>query len=371
MVRKTPKKRDLNKILENSPNKKLKFVIYFDMMNVFIRYFHIFYNTIFDEDNRDVGQIINQLNFILTFIDKYELEFPHSCLYNAVIEFGRSKKHESMRKEYKKNRDITEDVWLEMDEEERIEEINKKESFKNQKQRLKNILTSLDFINTIESHYLEGDFVIRYLMEVYEKMFPDDQVVHIIVSNDSDLKQLMSKDLDYNVFIYDFKEGLKSKDDFEEEFPEKIVFQKQLIGDSSDNIRGIPSIGKKRQETIISELKEGLDQKMSQNEFREFLSQNLEEITNQNLRYKLRDNIDLVVQNYKMVNLININNVIDFLNYDFIKRVNEQTKEYVLKRKNDEKVLKKIKFIQKLKEEKIFDLLNFNALLDFSVSNIK
>lgn len=359
-------------ILKQQNGKNPIFVIYFDFLNIFIRYFYVFYNVMFDRDNKDVGQVVYQLNFILSFIDKYEQNFPNRCLYNLIIEHGRSKKHRQIRKEYKSNRDVEESVLLDMTEEERLEEMNKKESFKHQRQRFESVQKQLSFINVIDSYYLEGDFVIRYTMEQYERLLQDDKnvVFHIIVSNDNDLKQLMTDKLEYNVFVYDYKLGLLSQEDLKDTIDvNRIILEKQFMGDKSDNIQGIRGVGKKRQEKIISDIGDGIDQKqMSYNELREYLKNNLMNIKNSNLRKKVQENIETVVENYRMVNLINIDNVVDFLSFDLINRVNELVKKYIQQRKTKHSPLWKIKFLQKLEEEKLMDLLNKSMLFNFEIT---
>ena len=105
-------------------------------------------------------------------------------------------------------------------------------SFKRQLKMLKDILREISFLNSIYVNYTEGDFVIRYLIQVYEKVIKGNKV-HVIFSNDSDFKQLLF--LPENVLIYDFKKIL-SKEDFKEEVEESVEADTGSFGASSVDV---------------------------------------------------------------------------------------------------------------------------------------
>ena len=75
----------------------------------------------------------------------------------------------------------------------------------------------------------------------------------IIVSGDKDFMQLVSD----NILIFDpLKEAMIGKEQVREKtgvFPEKIIDVMALTGDSSDNVPGVPGIGKKTAPALIEE----------------------------------------------------------------------------------------------------------------------
>lgn len=112
-------------------------------------------------------------------------------------------------------------------------------------------------ITALELPYFEADDVIASLTHQYKKS--DDSHEVYIVSTDSDFYQL----IDPQTFIV----RIKPKDVFEvvDRFalqsklgiaPEDYVFFKSLVGDHSDNIKGVPGIGPVNARKIITGEKE-------------------------------------------------------------------------------------------------------------------
>lgn len=117
----------------------------------------------------------------------------------------------------------------------------------NEEEKIKKCLESMG-IKYLDSKDMEADDLIASL--VY--LFKEKNKIYIS-SYDSDFYQLIDK----NVSIIRYK-GKNSKIIDEDEFvkmfsftPNKYVFYKSLLGDNSDNIKGIELIGKKRATMIV------------------------------------------------------------------------------------------------------------------------
>ncbi len=122
----------------------------------------------------------------------------------------------------------------------------------------------------------------------------DDDMQIIIVSSDKDLKQL----IDDNVICKDAMKGIDTtKQSFEKEYgflPEYMLDYLTLIGDTSDNIPGIPGIWPKRAQTLIQKY-----------QTIENLYQHIDEMS-EDLRSKLIDCREIADHGKSMVNLYNI-----------------------------------------------------------------
>lgn len=113
-----------------------------------------------------------------------------------------------------------------------------------------------------------------------------------IITSDKDLMQLVSD----CVYLYD---GMKGRDirtpQVLEKFgvsPDKVVDVQSLMGDSSDNVPGVPGIGPKKAAELINQFG-GLDA----------LYDRLDEIKNERTRNLLRDNREMAYISRKLVTL--------------------------------------------------------------------
>ncbi|MCX8095245.1 MAG: DNA polymerase I [Caldisericia bacterium] len=121
-----------------------------------------------------------------------------------------------------------------------------------QKERVKEILENLG-IKTIEIEGYEGDDIIGTLKNNAER----EGFYSVIITADKDLLQLLSENSEVRLT----KKGITdieiyTKDKFINEFgikPERLPELKALIGDPSDNIPQIPSIGEKSGIKILKE----------------------------------------------------------------------------------------------------------------------
>lgn len=113
-----------------------------------------------------------------------------------------------------------------------------------------------------------------------------------IITGDKDLMQLVSD----CVFLYD---GMKQKEirtpEVFEKFgvgPDKVIDVQSLMGDSSDNVPGVPGIGPKKASELINQFG-SLDE----------LYVNLDKITNERTRNLLKENKDKAYLSKKLVTL--------------------------------------------------------------------
>ena len=113
-----------------------------------------------------------------------------------------------------------------------------------------------------------------------------------IITGDKDLMQLVSD----CVYLYD---GMKNREIYEpqvlEKFgvkPSRVVDVQALMGDSSDNVPGVPGIGPKKAAELINEF-QSLDN----------LYDNLNNVKNERIRGLLRDNRDLAYVSKQLVKL--------------------------------------------------------------------
>ncbi|HKL44190.1 MAG TPA: 5'-3' exonuclease H3TH domain-containing protein [Candidatus Absconditabacterales bacterium] len=107
----------------------------------------------------------------------------------------------------------------------------------------------------IPSLVLPGYEADDIIASIANKHKSDSEVLCNIFSGDKDLKQL----LDDNVIVTDPGKGIKTKTlDFVQEYlfePKYILDYLALIGDSADNIKGVPGIGPKGASKLIQKYK--------------------------------------------------------------------------------------------------------------------
>ena len=113
-----------------------------------------------------------------------------------------------------------------------------------------------------------------------------------IITGDKDLMQLVSD----CVFLYD---GMKQKEIREKEVlekfnvkPSQVIDVQSLMGDSTDNVPGVPGIGPKKAAELINEF-ESLDN----------LYKNLDSVKNERIRNLLRDNREKAYISQQLVTL--------------------------------------------------------------------
>lgn len=129
------------------------------------------------------------------------------------------------------------------------------EELKQQIPLLKKVLSLLE-IKTIEKPGFEADDIILALAN---KAKEATNVETIIFSNDLDVFQVINK----KTKVFAFKKGIKNGILYDEErflntyhlFPFQIPDFKALVGDPSDNLPGVPGIGKKTAVKLLASFK--------------------------------------------------------------------------------------------------------------------
>ena len=112
-------------------------------------------------------------------------------------------------------------------------------------------------VPVFEEEGFEADDVLGSISEVVHQNNPELEVV--VVSGDLDTMQLVNK----KTKVYTLKKGVKDTVIYDEEAvreryeldPDQIVDYKALKGDPSDNIPGVPQVGKKRATKLLKEFK--------------------------------------------------------------------------------------------------------------------
>ncbi|MFC2074894.1 DNA polymerase I [Bdellovibrionota bacterium] len=145
-------------------------------------------------------------------------------------------------------------------------------------------------VSTVEKAGFEADDLIAALVD----QLKEKDLEIVIVSSDKDLMQLV----DPSVIMYDpmpKKEKYYDVKAVEEKWgvpPEKVADILALMGDSSDNIPGVPGVGPKTATKLINE----------HGSLKGLLS-NLSKIKKESLRKKLTENVEQAELSYKLVTL--------------------------------------------------------------------
>ncbi|MFA7231868.1 MAG: 5'-3' exonuclease H3TH domain-containing protein [Victivallaceae bacterium] len=117
-----------------------------------------------------------------------------------------------------------------------------------------------------------------------------------IISSDKDLSQLVDERV--KMLVPDMKSGsmiLRGPEEVIEKFavaPDKIIDYLSMVGDSSDNIPGVPGIGVKTAAQLIN----------AYGSISEIIAAP-EKVTNEKLRNKIMDNVDLIRKNIDLITL--------------------------------------------------------------------
>ena len=212
---------------QNALNRNSK-VLIVDGMNLFIRTFSAI--PTLNEDGKHVGGLSG---FLLSLASTIRMVNPT----RVVVVFdgkGGSYRRRQIYPNYKEKRSVTSRlnriVGFEDIEDEQA-------SIKYQLFRVYNYLQNLS-ISIISIDQIEADDVIAYLSAYFK-----EQVV--ILSNDRDFLQLVSDRV--NVYL-PTKKKMYTPDNLLEEvgiWCENFILYKALLGDKSDNIKGMPGIGNK------------------------------------------------------------------------------------------------------------------------------
>lgn len=141
----------------------------------------------------------------------------------------------------------------------------------------------------LEKPGFEADDIIATLAHQYAS--PDLEV--FIVSGDKDLAQLVNDHI--KMYKVATPPEVMGRDEIKNKygiFPEQVIDWLALMGDTSDNVPGVPSVGQKTAVGLLDSY-----------ETMENLYEHVEELTKKNIREKLVENKDLALLSKKLVTL--------------------------------------------------------------------
>ncbi|MDR1499037.1 MAG: DNA polymerase I [Rickettsiales bacterium] len=152
---------------------------------------------------------------------------------------------------------------------------------------LREVVNALN-VKIVEREGYEADDVIATLVKQAER----ENYEVWIISGDKDLMQLVSE----NVFLYETKEAKKiGIAEVVEKWgvePSKLLDVLSLMGDNSDNVPGVPSIGQKTAVELVNSFGSV-----------ESLIKNVENIGQEKRKIAIRDNIDKLLLSKKLITL--------------------------------------------------------------------
>lgn len=323
-----------NDIFGKKDMSEFYFNIILDGMNVFITNFHKMYGILCNSSNVDSGGLYVSLKDIYYIIREF-YPYINKSLFNIVFEHGKSDEHINVDEDYKQNRDVNKILEDKYD---TIEEVEaEKFNFRNQLNAFKTITSSIPIINHIQVSKTEGDFAIRFIIDEYERILNEkygidkSKIIHIIFSNDSDFLQLLELP---NIIIYNlrlktyiYKQNInKYCNQFKR--PLDSLLYKIICGDPTDNIKGVRGIGKKTFEKIRDILFGTLTIDFSISD----LKRVLETFSNRKEIKKIVDYAiypDIIEQNYKLVNILNYDNVIQMINLNILEYLKTNVDSYI------------------------------------------
>ncbi len=364
---------DIRNIFGNKDLNQIYFNIIIDGMNMYITNFYKMYGILNNSENEDTGGLYTTLRNLLNIIQEFE-PYINKTLFNIVYETGKSQNHLNIDEEYKGNRDIQKQLEEKYD---TIEEIQKERfNFRNQIEALKQITMNIPVLNHIQISKTEGDFAIRFLITELETILSQynidkSNIVHIIFSNDSDFLQLLEFS---NIIIYNFrlKRYIYSKN-INTHFsryskPMDVLLSKIICGDATDNIKGIKGIGAKRFAKINEIISDLLVPTFEISELFNILEmlktrKEIAKITN----YPTYS--DILKQNYKLVNLINYENVVSMITLPTLEYLKNNIISYIDSRINtDKKSNSLLPIVMILGRFDILSMLDPNKLNLFSTN---
>ena len=225
----------LNKI-EQKPDRKLNdHVLIVDSMNTFIRSFAMLQSM--NPQGHHTGGLVGflrSMGFLTRTIDPTRV----ICVFDGA---GSTINRKSMNPDYKANRNVSRITNWELFD----DKADEYASMTMQMHRLVEYLQCLP-ITLISIDKVEADDTISYLAQ---KFAANGKKV-TITSSDKDFLQIV----DENIQVYSpIKKKTYQKKDIEEEIgliPENYLIMKALLGDNSDNLSGVRSLGPK---TLLKE----------------------------------------------------------------------------------------------------------------------
>ncbi len=160
--------------------------------------------------------------------------------------------------------------------------------------QLEYIKTALDFIG-VKNYEISEKYEADDVISAYAKRYGGENCCRIcIMSADTDLFQLISDSV-YQLVYRGKNSKVYDRDAVFERYgvlPEYFADFKALVGDASDNIKGVRGIGPKTAAALISELG-----------FAENIIENSERIKKPSIRTAITENSELILQNLSLIRL--------------------------------------------------------------------
>lgn len=273
----------VNKLEKKPPRKRNDHVLIVDSMNTFIRSFSMV--KAMNPKGHHIGGLIGflrSLGFLVRTLDPTRVV----CVFDGK---GSSMNRRNMNPNYKSQRDnlkVTNWGMYDSREEER-------ESMASQMSRLFDYLECLP-LSLLSLEKVEADDIISFIAQG----LADTGRNSTIVSSDKDFLQVVRPGI--NVYA-PIKKKLITSDNVIEEIkvhPVNYLLSKALIGDHSDNLRGIKGVGIK---TLINEFPELKTPKRVELDYIFKVSEG--RIENKKIFANIIHEWDLVENNYKIMNL--------------------------------------------------------------------
>lgn len=195
--------------------------------------------SIIDENAMQIGMYVSTMNMIRTFVDKFK---PTKIVF-AMDGPQAGERRRKLYSGYKAGRRVkakTSSIILKEGEEpDDYTKYTSQGAFTFQMERIFNFLKNLP-ITTVIVPYCEGDDLIAYLA-----LKNKDNYECVIVSGDQDYCQLIQD----GISVYNWRtKTYYNRQMFIEKYsiiPENYIFMKILLGDHSDEVKGVHGIGKK------------------------------------------------------------------------------------------------------------------------------
>jgi DNA polymerase-1 len=256
-------------------------VLIIDGMNTYIRTFSA--SPALNDNGEHVGGFYGFINTLKSIVKTINPT-------RVIIVFdgkGGSQKRKKLYANYKQGRAIKNKL-------NRVLEFDIDEEQKLLRMQFVRLLEYLDCLPvTIMSYdYVEADDVIAY---VAHECLRDEVVIY---SNDKDFFQLIN---DRISVYFPAKTKLYTKQDIIEEYsilPENFIWHKVVIGDKSDNVKGIYGIGAGKFNTAFTFLK---DQPYDLDSFKTKLSEFDNKVIN-----KVKESLDIIDRNYYIMQLLDV-----------------------------------------------------------------
>lgn len=155
--------------------------------------------------------------------------------------------------------------------------------YQNQTARIKKILPKLGIITAVIPGWEGDDCIYKIIRAMLEK---DNEEEFVIYSNDKDFLHIASD----KIIIAKPVKFQTTREQFVWKRDKGLLIKRAIIGDVSDNIKGIHQIGEVKSNIIIKEIKE--------NRLRAFLD-NIEK--SEKFAEKLKENKSILIRNYKLM----------------------------------------------------------------------